>query len=581
MSSLSVVPKRFWQRRLARPSTFQIISTLIIAVVAVLVAYPFVRVVGGMFFEDGLPSVEPIRRAVTAPGVGELLSNSVVIVSGSGMLAVVVGSLLAWLNERTNARIAGLTDFVPLMPFILPSIALAIGWTLLLSPGAGMINVLIRAILGWFGIEIERGPFDIYTLYGMIFCYFIVLVPYVFLFVTAGLRNMPGDLEEAARISGAGAFKTFWKVTLPALKPNIAGAAVIVVWFGFAMFSIPLIIGTGAQIDVLTVRIVRLINFTYPPQTDLAVSLSLFILVIVGGAWLIQLRIMRGGLFVQVGGGKGARNSKVDLGPWCWPARIFLIGFLLISGLFPLIGLLITALNGYWSADIQWSELGFSAFQRVLENEQNLVALRNSLLLGLIAGTGIVLFSALMSTYMQKSGGGPFKRVLEAAIRVPVVVSGFVLIVGMIIAYSGAPFFLQGTFLLFVIAYMATAIPQASLISDSAAAQISKEMAEAGSISGAREGKIFSRIQLPLMAPGLVAGWTLVFVNITGDMEVAAMLASSSQPVVGFQILETYNIGRFADLAAMALMLTILTTACVAIGTILGRLLEGRSRKAT
>jgi len=130
-----------------------------------------------------------------------------------------------------------------------------------------------------------------------------------------------------------------------------------------------------------------------------------------------------------------------------------------------------------------------------------------------------------------------------------------------------------------VIAYMATSIPQASIVSDSAAAQVSREMTEAASIAGASEGRVFSSIQLPLMAPGLVAGWTLVFVHITGDMEVASLLSSSRLPVVGFQILNTYNIGRFADLAAMALMLTAITTACVVLGTLLGRGLEGRSRR--
>lgn len=568
-----------WGRRprAARPTPFRVASVVVIALVALLIAYPFVRVVLGLFVDDSGVSLDPVRQAFTAPGLGELLRNSVVVVASAGALALVVGSCLAWLNERTDARVKGLTDVVPLMPFILPSIALAIGWTLLASPGAGMLNVFLRMVLGWFGVEIERGPLNIFSLYGMVFCYFIVLVPYVFLFVSAGLRNLPGDLEEQSRICGAGAFTTFRTVTLPALKPSLAAAGVIVVWFGFAMFSIPLIIGTGAGIDVLTVRIVQLINFTYPPQTDLAVSLSLFILLVVGGSWVLQVRIMRKSMFAQVGGGRGARSSTVRLGRWRWPARSVILGFLLVSGMLPILGLLLTALNGYWSGDIRWSDLGLDAFRRVLDDPVNLAAAGNSLTLGLLAGTAIVLFSALMSTHLRRRSG-LLARALETAIRIPVVVSGFVLIVGMILAYSGAPFHLQGTFLLLVVAYMATSIPQSSIVADSAAAQIGKEMTEAGAVAGATDGRVFSRIQLPLMAPGLVAGWTLVFVHITGDMEVASLLGSSQNPVVGFQILNTYNIGRFADLAAMSLMLVLLTTTCVVVGTALGRRLEGAAR---
>lgn len=559
-----------------RPTAFRVASAITIAVVAAVIAYPFLRVVLGLFLRNGTPSAEPVRRALRTPGLSGLLLNSVVVVASAGALAVVAGAFLAWLNERTDARIAGLTDFVPLMPFILPSTALAIGWTLLLSPGAGMLNVLLRDVLSWFGVDLTRGPLNIFSVYGMIFCYFIVLVPYVFLFVSAGLRGMPGDLEEQSQIAGAGPLKTFWKITLPALKPSLAASSVIVVWFGFAMFSIPLIIGTGANIDVLTVHIVRLVNFTYPPQTDLAVSLSLFILLVVGGAWAFQLRIMRNGMFAQVGGGRGARASTVRLGRLTWPARALLVGFLLVSGALPVLGLLVTALNGFWSEHIAWTHFGLGAFRRVWDDPQNITAAGNSLTLGLVAGTGIVLFSALMSTHLRRRGG-IVTRVLESAIRVPIAVSGFVLIVGMIVAYSGAPFYLQGSYLLFVIAYMATSIPQASIVSDAAAAQVSKEMTEAGAVAGASDGRVFARIQLPLMAPGLVAGWTLVFVHITGDMDVASLLSSSRMPVVGFQILNTYDIGRFADLAAMALMLTMLTTLCVVAGTFVGRRLEGRA----
>jgi iron(III) transport system permease protein len=473
---------------------------------------------------------------------------------------------------------------VPLMPFLLPGIAFAIGWTLLLSPGAGILNVWLRDLLGVFGVDVERGPLNIFSMYGMIFCYFNALIPYAFLFVSAGLRNMPADLEEQARVAGAGRLKTFWRITLPAMKPSVSAAAVILVWFGFAMFSIPFIIGTGANVEVLTVRIVRLINFSYPPQTDLAVSLSLFILLFVGGAWLLQLRIMRSSTFVQVGG-RGARGTTVKLGWLRWPARLFMIAFLLISGVMPMIGLLLTALQGFWTQRINWGELGFDSFKRVWQDEHIVAAFRNSLLLALVAGTGIILFAALMSTFMRRHSG-PASRILEAAIRLPVVVSGFVLVIGMILAYSGAPFYLQGTFVLFIIAYMAMTIPQASIVADAAAAQVSDSMSEAAAVAGAKEGKVFRKVLIPLMIPGLIAGWTLVFVHIAGDMEVAALLASNQKPVVGYAILETYNAGKFADLAAIAVSLVLISTICILLGNLVGRYLSGhaglrRTKKVT
>ncbi|MEV0184590.1 iron ABC transporter permease [Streptomyces sp. NPDC050625] len=571
--SVDVLTRLAGPRR--RVSAFQGASFTLIAAVGVMVGYPFLKVVVSLFIVDGAPSFEPIRRAFASDGIGEVLKTSVIVVFAAGILAVIIGSLMAWLNERTDARIPGVTDFVPLMPFLLPGIAFAIGWVLLLSPGAGILNVWIRDFLGLFGVEATRGPLNIYTMYGLIFCYFNALVPYAFLFVSAGLRNMPADLEEQARVAGAGRFKTFWRVTLPAMRPSVSAAAVMLIWFGFAMFSIPFIIGTGGNIEVLTVRIVRLINFTYPPQTDLAVSLSLFILLFVGGAWLIQLRIMKSATFVQIGG-RGARGTTVRLGWGKWPARALMIGFLLVSGVLPMVGLLLTALQGFWSQRIDLGNLGFDSFKRVWQDEHVIDSFRNSLVLAAITATGIIVFAALMSTYMRRHGG-VVSRILEGAIRLPVVVSGFVLIIGMILAYSGAPFYLQGSFLLFVIAYMAMTIPQASIIADAAAAQVSDSMSEAAAVSGAKEGKIFRKILVPLMIPGLVAGWTLVFVHVAGDMEVAAMLASNEKPVVGYAILQTFNAGKFADLAAIAVTLVLVSAACIGLGNLAGYFLSGHA----
>ena len=71
---------------------------------------------------------------------------------------MLIGSALAWLNERTDARMGLMSDALPLLTFVLPPIAGAIGWVLLLSPGAGYINVMFRTVLSWFGIRMATGP---------------------------------------------------------------------------------------------------------------------------------------------------------------------------------------------------------------------------------------------------------------------------------------------------------------------------------------------------------------------------------------------------------------------------------------
>src|SRR5690606_34160294 len=110
-------------------------------------------------------------------------------------------------------------------------------------------------------------------------------VPYAFLLVSAGLRNIDPSLEEQARISGSGVLKTFKDVTLPALAPSVGGAVLLMTWQGFALFSVPAIIGSPAGVDLISVRIVRLLSFTYPPETDIAIALSAIVAALVAITW--------------------------------------------------------------------------------------------------------------------------------------------------------------------------------------------------------------------------------------------------------------------------------------------------------
>ena len=156
------------------------------------------------------------------------------------------------------------------------------------SPGAGFVNYWLREVLGWFGIEQFEGPLNIYSFYGLLLVYTVYQVPYAFMLITAGLRNIDPALEEASRVSGAGLLRTLRKVTLPAVMPSIAGAVLLMAWSGFGLVSIPLVIGTGANIHVLSEQIVRVLA-DFPPDEGVAIGLSAIMIAFVAAAWIAQV----------------------------------------------------------------------------------------------------------------------------------------------------------------------------------------------------------------------------------------------------------------------------------------------------
>jgi iron(III) transport system permease protein len=554
---------QFAGQRLAHALTpFTLITALVALGLAFLSLYPLALILVRLFVNNGRLDLSALIDVFALPDLLQLLGNTVLVVVSSSLAALVGGSVLAWLNERTDARLGFATDAMPLLPFLLPPIAGAVGWALLLSPRAGLLNALLRAGLDLVGIHLTDGPLNIYSWWGLIFVYSVYQIPYVYLLVSAGLRNVDSSMEEQSRLCGAGLLATMLKVTLPAVRPSLGAAILLMVWYGFAQFSVPVIVGTGARIDVLAVRIVRLLTFTYPSKTALAVGLSAFVIVAVGTAWYFQGKVLKSGRHAMIGG-RGHRVNRVSLGAWRLPARILLAGYVVVSAALPLVALLLVALNRFWTPDINWSGLSLDMFQRVLFQDLSTSrALTNSLLLGVAGATVGIVVAAIIALYVQRSSG-LLARVLDAIIKLPAAISTMVMAIGFILAFSGPPFNLNGTFLILLLVYLVIYLPQASVAADAALSQVGRELPEASQVAGAGGGRTFRKVSFPLMLPGLAAGWALLFVRMAGDLTASAMLAGTSNPVVGFRILEIFENGSYPMLAALATVLTAISSAVV------------------
>ncbi|MCX0275116.1 ABC transporter permease subunit [Nocardia zapadnayensis] len=549
------------RRRLpGRPKSFDTVALLIAAVLILLVSVPLLQVAVDIFWQDGSVGLGALEDTLAIPDLGGLMIDTVVVVAASSVLAVVIGTLIAWANERTDARMGLLNDVLPYLPFLLPPIAGAVGWTMLLSPKAGLINAWLRDGLGALGIHLDSGPFDINTWYGLVMVYTIYAVPYVYMNVSAALTTFDSSLEEASRLSGAGYLRTLRRVTIPALAPSIGAGFLLCTWFGFGMFSIAAIIGTPADIDVIAVRIVHLLTFSYPPEEDLALGLSAIVMLFVGLSYYVQYRVLKNSRFSSIAG-KSTTHRVTRLGRWRPVVRGCVLLYVILSTVLPMVGLFLVALNGYWTPKIKWESLGFDAFRTALfEDPKTQHAFTNSLGLGLIGGLIGIVAAAIVSIYVAQRRNKA-TQTLDAAIKLPASISHMVIAVGILLLLGGSPFYLGGTWLILLLGYLAIYLPQASIATDAAVAVVGRELAEASKISGGREWKTFLRVYAPLMLPGLVAGWALLFIRIVGDLTASAILSGTNNVVLGFRILEVFNGGSYATLAALSAVLVLVTGA--------------------
>lgn len=566
--------RQTWQRlRGVRP--FDALSAAVGLGFAGLASYLLLRMITRLFWDGGL-TLAPLQEVSRLPGLGVLLSHTFIVVGVSGVVALLVSALLAWLNERTDARMGAFSDALPIIPLLLPSIAVAIGWILLLSPRSGYLNWGIRELAGLAGIGIEEGPFQIHSWYGLIMVYTFQMVPVAFLAISAGLRNLDASLEEQARVCGAPPAKVFSSVTIRAVLPSVGAAMFLVVWVGFATFSVPAVIAGPAGIEILSVRIARLVNFEFPARLDLAVGLGGIMIPVLGVIWYYQRRLVRRGRHSSIGG-KGAKARRLELGPWRPVARGFFILYGIATVVLPIGALALVTLNGFWSTQIDWGALSLDGFRAMLADGATSSAMRNSVILAASVASVAVFVAGLVGLWSARSRSAVSDTV-DVAMKLPAAFSGLILALGALVAFGGPPFELGSTIWILFLAYIVIVMPLATVVIDASVSQIGRELSEASAVSGAGGGRTFVRIQLPLLAPGLLAAWALLFVRVVGDVEAASILAGTRNNVVGFRILEVYTFGSYGVMAGLGIFITAITVFVLVLVLIVTKLLTRSTR---
>ncbi|HTM79173.1 MAG TPA: ABC transporter permease subunit, partial [Devosia sp.] len=329
-------------------------------------------------------------------------------------------------------------------------------------------------------------------------------------------------------------------------------------------------IANRAGIDILSVRILRSLTFEFPPRTDQAIVLSLFMLIAIAAVWMIQRRVTASGNFATIGG-KSARHVLVELGRWKWVARTFMFIYIFFTSVLPLGALLIVALQPFWRPEINFSTFTLDNFyEALIGRPMTREGLRNSLTMGVLAG-GVGMFIAALVALYVKNARRSVGRVLDGVMKFPAALSHIVIAVGFLLAFSGPPFNMSGSLILLFIVYIILHLPEASIAATAAISQVGRDLLEASETCGASQGRTFRKILLPLILPGFVGGWALLFVLTAGELTASSLLAGVRNPVVGFVILDIWDQGTFGTLAALAFSFTVITTVIVSIATIISR----------
>jgi iron(III) transport system permease protein len=520
-----------------------------------LAVLPLFMLVMGSFQAEVAPrefvyTLKNYQAAYASEYTYSTFKNSLIFASGSAALTFIFGTLLAWLTERTNTPLRAL--FVPLavVPLILPGVLESIAWIFLLSPKFGYLNVWLRDLFG-----LQSMPFNVFSLPGMIWVHSVGQVPLAFLMMVAAFKSMDPSLEESAMMSGANTWQTFRRVTLRLLMPTTGSVLLILFVRTLESFETPALIGIPARIYVYTSEIFLAFN-EYPPDYGRGGALAVGLLLLSAiGVWLYTRATKEGKKFQTVTG-KAFRPRQFDLGPWRWVGFGFLTTYFLIVVLLPFLVLFWASFLPFFAAP------SWDAVQKLsLDNYRYLNgfrpfwdAMKNSIILSTLTATVAMMLTSLVAWIVYKSRL-PGSWVLDFLAFVPITIPGIVMGMSLILLYVAFPIPIYGTIWVLLIAYVTRFIPYGMRAASGSILQIHSELEEAAAASGASWWKTFRRVTLPLLRPGLVAGWIYICIVSFREFSTSVLLATGESRVLSILLFTMFEQGQVTVVAAIGVLM--------------------------
>ena len=494
-----------------------------------------------------------------------LFWNSLKFAIGSCAISFLIGTYLAWVNERTNTPFKKLFMVLSLIPFIIPGILSTIAWILLLSPKIGLINL---AVMGVFGLE--SPPFNIYSMGGMIWAEAIHLYPLVFLLMAAAFRNMDTSLEEAALTAGSSTFTTFSRITLPLMRPAMFSVMLIAFIRSIESFEVPALVGVPARISVFTTKIFLAIH-QFPSDFGLAGAYAVTLLAISTTGVLIYQRITRREERYATVTGKGYRPRVVDLGPWKYVtcASAFFIFFLAV--ILPVFILLWSSfIPDYGVPSMELFErVTLANYQYILNYPLAMTAFKNSFILSVGSATTVMLLTSVIAWITVKSKV-PGRAFLDNMTFIPIAMPGIVLGVSLIWVYLTLPIPIYGTMWVLLLAYLTKFMPYGIRAASASMIQINKELEEASFASGGTWFQTFRKVILPLLMPGFVAGWIYISIIALRELSTSILLYSYNSVVLSIMAFDLWEGGQYTYVCALGVLMVLLLVAMAFVARKLG-----------
>lgn len=478
-------------------------------------------------------------RMLTAP-ISEVmtyapLQHSLVVSLGATLLALLIGSALAWLTIRTDMAGRHIINTLATVPYIMPSWTIAMAWTVLFkNRTAGGSPGMLEYLLG-------QGPPD-WLAYGplpIIISSALHYYTFFFLFVSAALMSIDSNLEEAGELMGASRWRILRKITFPLIVPALLSGFIMTFSKVMGTFGGPNVLGVPVGYYTISTMIRSDMGLgNYADGFVLAIVLILFAMTTV----YINQRVVGTRKSYETIGGRGFVAQRTRLRNWKFLLTAGVIIFQVIVAILPLA---ILTLSTFMLVDGVYNLENFTlhywigestptisnGVPGVLRNPDVYKGAWNSIALSLWTAFFTALLGIVLGYAIAKGRGTRLAKLVEQLAFVPYVIPGIAfgaVYISMFAKPVGPIPALYGTFALLVIVSVAKHIPYSARSGVAAMLQVGRELEEAGQVAGANAWERFRRIIFPLTSPGFVSGFLMTFITTMRELSLIILLVTPS-----------------------------------------------------
>jgi iron(III) transport system permease protein len=443
--------------------------------------------------------------------------NSLYVAAMSVVFASLIAVPLAYFTVRFRFRGALLIQTLGVLPLIMPPFVGAVAMQLIFGR-SGSVNLLLQDAFG-ISVPIMEG------LNGVIFVEALHYFPFILMNLVVALSNVDSAMEESAQNLGASGFRLFRRIVFPLAMPGyVAGASLVFVKV-FDDLGTPLVLNVTnmlapqAYLRITSVGIEDPIGYVI---SVLMIAFSLFAL------WASALAL-KGRDYATLQRG-GSSLAKRTLGPVQSVFAYGWITFVLLLVLTPHVGILLLSFGKVWSFSVLPDAYTLQHYATIVQDSPMMIW-NTVLYCGLAALIDVILGTAI--AYLILRTRLPFRHALDFLASAALAIPGVVLAIGYLRTFRGVelPFtdgeLVTSSWLLLVIAYAVRRLPYALRSCMAALQQLHVSLEEAAENLGATKRRTVTRIVVPLMAGGMLAGFVTSFMTAAVELSATIMLTTS------------------------------------------------------